>query len=208
MIAKAIHYNSPRRDKSFIRVNCGALTGTLLESELFGHVKGSFTGAIRDKQGRFEAADGGTIFLDEIGTLEPRIAGEAAARSAGARIRARRRHADGEGGRARHRRHQRRSAGGSRQGQFPRGSVLSAERRAGLSAAAAQSPRGHPAADRFLPGQIQRPERPQAPANQPGHAQRPAALSLAGQRARTGKRHRAGRRAEQRRGFSRGAACR
>jgi Nif-specific regulatory protein len=73
MIAKAIHYNSPRKDKAFVRVNCGALTGTLLESELFGHVKGSFTGAIRDKQGRFEAADGGTIFLDEIGTLEPEL---------------------------------------------------------------------------------------------------------------------------------------
>jgi Nif-specific regulatory protein len=71
MIAKAIHYNSPRKDKPFIRVNCGALTGTLLESELFGHVKGSFTGAIKDKIGRFEAADAGTIFLDEIGTMEP-----------------------------------------------------------------------------------------------------------------------------------------
>src|SRR4051794_40829808 len=73
MIAKAIHYNSPRKERPFIRVNCGALTGTLLESELFGHVKGSFTGAIRDKIGRFEAADGGTIFLDEIGTLEPQL---------------------------------------------------------------------------------------------------------------------------------------
>jgi Nif-specific regulatory protein len=73
MMAKAIHYNSPRKDRPFIRVNCGALTGTLLESELFGHVKGSFTGAIRDKIGRFEAADGGTIFLDEIGTLEPQL---------------------------------------------------------------------------------------------------------------------------------------
>jgi len=73
MIAKAIHYNSPRRDKPFIRVNCGALTGTLLESELFGHVKGSFTGAIKDKIGRFEAADAGTIFLDEIGTMEPQL---------------------------------------------------------------------------------------------------------------------------------------
>ena len=73
MIAKAIHYNSPRKERPFIRVNCGALTGTLLESELFGHVKGSFTGAIRDKVGRFEAADGGTIFLDEIGTLEPQL---------------------------------------------------------------------------------------------------------------------------------------
>jgi Nif-specific regulatory protein len=73
MIAKAIHYNSPRKDKPFVRVNCGALTGTLLESELFGHVKGSFTGAMKDKVGRFEAADGGTIFLDEIGTLEPQL---------------------------------------------------------------------------------------------------------------------------------------
>lgn len=73
MIAKAIHYNSPRREKPFVRVNCGAMTSTLLESELFGHVKGSFTGAIRDKMGRFEAADGGTIFLDEIGTLEPQL---------------------------------------------------------------------------------------------------------------------------------------
>ncbi len=73
MIAKAIHYNSPRKDKPFVRVNCGALTGTLLESELFGHVKGSFTGAIRDKIGRFEAADAGSIFLDEIGTLEPQL---------------------------------------------------------------------------------------------------------------------------------------
>jgi Nif-specific regulatory protein len=73
MIAKAIHYNSPRREKPFVRVNCGAMTSTLLESELFGHVKGSFTGAIRDKMGLFEAAEGGTIFLDEIGTLEPQL---------------------------------------------------------------------------------------------------------------------------------------
>lgn len=73
MIAKAIHYNSPRKDKPFVRVNCGAMTTTLLESELFGHVKGSFTGAIRDKIGRFEAADGGTIFLDEIGTMEAQL---------------------------------------------------------------------------------------------------------------------------------------
>ena len=73
MIAKAIHHNSPRKDRPFVRVNCGAMTSTLLESELFGHVKGSFTGAIRDKIGRFEAADGGTIFLDEIGTLEPQL---------------------------------------------------------------------------------------------------------------------------------------
>ena len=73
LIAKAIHYNSPRRDQPFIRVNCGALSETLLESELFGHVKGSFTGAIRDKMGRFEAADRGTLFLDEVGTLDMQL---------------------------------------------------------------------------------------------------------------------------------------
>ncbi|MDX1681878.1 MAG: sigma 54-interacting transcriptional regulator [Phycisphaeraceae bacterium] len=73
LIAKAIHYNSPRRDKALVRVNCGALSPQLLESELFGHVKGAFTGATRDKIGRFEAADGGTIFLDEIGTLDPQL---------------------------------------------------------------------------------------------------------------------------------------
>ncbi|MEX0775204.1 MAG: sigma 54-interacting transcriptional regulator [Phycisphaeraceae bacterium] len=69
LIAKAIHFNSPRREKPLIRINCGALSPQLLESELFGHVKGAFTGALRDKIGRFEAADGGTLFLDEIGTL-------------------------------------------------------------------------------------------------------------------------------------------
>jgi Nif-specific regulatory protein len=73
MMAKAVHYNSDRHDKPFVRVNCGAIAGTLLESELFGHVKGSFTGAIRDKPGKFEAADSGTIFLDEIGTMEPQL---------------------------------------------------------------------------------------------------------------------------------------
>jgi Nif-specific regulatory protein len=70
MIAKAIHYNSDRKDKPFIRVNCGALSGQLLESELFGHVKGAFTGAVVDKVGRFGAANGGTIFLDEVATME------------------------------------------------------------------------------------------------------------------------------------------
>jgi len=73
LIAKAIHYNSPRNSKPLIRVNCGALSPQLLESELFGHAKGAFTGAIRDKIGRFEAADGGTIFLDEIGTLDSQL---------------------------------------------------------------------------------------------------------------------------------------
>ncbi|MFQ5687570.1 MAG: sigma-54 interaction domain-containing protein [Candidatus Scalindua sp.] len=69
LVARAVHYNSHRKDNEMIAINCAALPETLLESELFGHVKGSFTGAIRDKKGKFELADKGTIFLDEIGEL-------------------------------------------------------------------------------------------------------------------------------------------
>jgi PAS domain S-box-containing protein len=73
VLAEAIHYQSPRASKPLIKVNCSALPETLLESELFGHVKGAFTGAVSDRKGRFQAADGGTIFLDEIGEISPRI---------------------------------------------------------------------------------------------------------------------------------------
>ncbi len=68
VVAKTIHYSSPRKNKRFIAINCGGVPETLLESELFGHTKGAFTGADRTKQGLFEAAEGGTIFLDEINT--------------------------------------------------------------------------------------------------------------------------------------------
>jgi DNA-binding NtrC family response regulator len=73
MIARAIHRRSPRRDQPFVEVACGALPETLLESELFGHKAGSFTGAIGDKIGKFALADGGTIFLDEIATASPAL---------------------------------------------------------------------------------------------------------------------------------------
>jgi len=69
LVAKAIHYNSPRADKPFIPFNCGAIPETLVESELFGHTKGAFTGAIQAKRGLFEEANGGTLFLDEISAI-------------------------------------------------------------------------------------------------------------------------------------------
>ncbi|MBI5376208.1 MAG: sigma-54-dependent Fis family transcriptional regulator [Candidatus Schekmanbacteria bacterium] len=69
LVARAVHFNSYRKSKRFVTINCGALPETLLESELFGHEKGSFTGAVRQKLGKFEFADGGTVFLDEIGDI-------------------------------------------------------------------------------------------------------------------------------------------
>ncbi|MCG6972857.1 MAG: sigma-54 dependent transcriptional regulator [Desulfobacterales bacterium] len=73
LVAKSIHFNSSRRDKPFVAVNCSALAENLLESELFGHEKGAFTGAVTMKKGRFELADSGTLFLDEIGELSPNL---------------------------------------------------------------------------------------------------------------------------------------
>jgi Nif-specific regulatory protein len=73
LVASVIHYNSRRASGPFVKVNCGALPETLLESELFGHVKGAFTGAVESRKGRFELADGGTLFLDEVAEMSPRL---------------------------------------------------------------------------------------------------------------------------------------
>ncbi|MBI3697000.1 MAG: sigma-54-dependent Fis family transcriptional regulator [Acidobacteria bacterium] len=73
LLAKAIHFNSPRKEGPFVTINCGAIPRELLESELFGHVKGSFTGAVTHKKGKVEMADGGTLFLDEIGEMAPEL---------------------------------------------------------------------------------------------------------------------------------------
>ena len=73
LIARALHYNSARADRMMVTVNCGAIPEELLESELFGHVKGAFTNAVQSREGRFALADGGTIFLDEIGDMSPNL---------------------------------------------------------------------------------------------------------------------------------------
>ena len=83
LVAKALHFNSAVKDKPFIKVNCATIPETLLESELFGHTRGSFTGAIADKKGKFEVADGGTIFLDEIAEMSSGAASQAVAGLAG-----------------------------------------------------------------------------------------------------------------------------
>ncbi len=73
LVARAIHECSHRKDRAFVTINCGAIPETLLESELFGHTKGAFTGAVVNKAGKFEVADGGTVFLDEIGDMSPEL---------------------------------------------------------------------------------------------------------------------------------------
>src|SRR4029450_12729263 len=76
LVARAIHDRSPQRDMPLIKVNCAAIPESLLESELFGHVRGAFTGASATKKAKFALADGGTIFLDEIGTMSPTLQAE------------------------------------------------------------------------------------------------------------------------------------
>ena len=83
VVARMIHLRSTRRQQPFVKVNCAALPGELLESELFGYEQGAFTGAVRAKPGKFELANKGTIFLDEIAEMSPHLAGQAAARAAG-----------------------------------------------------------------------------------------------------------------------------
>ena len=155
-IASLIHHSSRRRAGPFVAVSCAILTETLIESELFGHERGAFTGALKDHAGRFETADGGTIFLDDIDDVPPVGAGQAPARAAEPHHRARRRHPRDPGRRARHHRIEAQPAAAGRRRAVPRGPVLPAQRRADLAAAAARAARGHPGADRPLPAPLLR----------------------------------------------------
>ena len=147
LFARAIHDQSDRRDGPFIKLNCAALPEGLIESALFGHEKGAFTGAIKRVEGAFERAHGGTLLLDEISRDAARPAGEAAARAAGAGVRARRRH----------RRRSRSTCASSRRrtatspptrrpGTFRQDLYYQTERDPGSAAAAARAAGGHPAA--------------------------------------------------------------
>ena len=189
LIARAIHFHSPRRDRPLVKINCTAIPENLMESELFGYEKGAFTGANTTKPGKFEQADTGTVFLDEIGDVPALDSGEAAARPAGARIRAAGQQRHPAHRRARDRRHQRGSARGARAGHLSRGSVLPAERGADEHPAAARAQGGHPVlANHFV--QLA-PDSGSRVESITDAAMEADGLSLAGQRARTGERDRA-----------------
>ena len=195
LVAKAIHYNSPRSTRAFVAVNCAAIPAELLESELFGHEKGSFTGAIATKVGKFELATGGSLFLDEVGSMRLDLQAKI--------LRAlQEREVERVGGTRTIKIDVRVIAAtnrdlqeGRRGGGLPRGSLLPAERGADQAPRPQGPTGGYPA-----PGQPLRPE--VRPGVQPGHPRdlegghgRPDEPRLARQRARTGKRDRARRHA-------------
>ena len=151
VIAQFIHHHSRRASRKLVPINCAALPEPLLESEMFGHRKGAFTGADRDKPGLLETANGGTLFLDELTRDVASDPGEAAARAAGWRRAPRRQRAAGcDGGRALRLRDESRSAGGGERGDSARRSLLPAARGADQAAAASPAAGGHRAARESL----------------------------------------------------------
>ena len=194
LVAAAIHRQSRRRSGEFFTINCGALTETLLESELFGHERGAFTGAVQTKKGYFELASGGTLFLDELGTISQQM--QVKLLRVLERMEVRR-----VGGSKQHqvdvrdrRRHERPARGCCRLRQLPRGPVLPLERRLAQDPGPARASRGRAAAGRGLPEEVQCGPRAQRGdgirARRPGATRTPR---LARQRARAGERHRSAR---------------
>ena len=191
LVARTIHDAEPPPDSAFVEVNCAAIPEELIESELFGHVRGAFTGAVADRRGKFEVADGGTIFLDEIGdmslktqakvlrvlqeqTMEP-VGGTARIKVDARVLAATNKDLQAE----------------IRGGQLPRGPVLPPERHSDLRAAAARAAGGHPAAGRSLHGRVRARVRPAAEDVRARRDRRPPAVLVARQRARAAERDRA-----------------
>ena len=199
LIAEAIHEHSTRSGRPFVKLNCAAIPETLLESELFGHEKGAFTGAVSRKLGKFEQADGGTLLLDEIGDMtlatqakilralqerELQRVGGTQTIKVDVRIIA---STNKDLEQAVTRRH------------VPRRPLLPAERGDAAGAAAARSPRRDPGARRPFPRRSQHPAEAQHPAARARYAGRAHGVRLAGQRARAAQHDRAGRRRQRRR---------
>ena len=143
LVARSIHRNSLRSRERFVQVNCAAIPEELIESELFGHEKGSFTGATEKQIGKFEQADKGTIFLDEVGDMSAKTQAKVLRVLQEGRGRAARLGADDQGGRPCDRRHEQGSRAGDREGHVPRGPLLPPERDPDPRAAAARPARGH-----------------------------------------------------------------
>ena len=164
LVARTIHRNSPRAGQRFVQVNCAAIPEELIESELFGHEKGSFTGATEKQIGKFEQADRGTIFLDEVGDMSPKTQAKVLRVLQEQEVERLGLGADDQGGRPGDRGHEQEPGGGDRARRVPRGSVLPAQRHSDRRAAAARAARGHPAARAALRQARQRGAQPQAEA--------------------------------------------
>ena len=152
LVAHVIHARSPRSKGPLVKVNCASIPHELFESEFFGHVKGAFTGAHRDRVGRFQLADGGTIFLDEVGEIPLDLQSKLLRVLAGERVRASRRRSHARGQRARHRGDEPRSRAGRRRRAIPRRPLLPPERFPDRRATASRARRRRRAAREPLPG--------------------------------------------------------